>query len=48
MKIGIFGGTFSPIHNGHLNIVKDVKTELKLDVIFVVPTYMTPDKKFNI
>ena len=48
MKIGIFGGTFSPIHNGHLNIVKNVKYELGLDIVFVVPTYKTPDKKFII
>ena len=37
MKIGIYGGTFDPIHNGHIAIAKAVKTELGLDsLIFVV------------
>ncbi len=48
MKIGIFGGTFSPIHNGHLNIAKNVKKKLDLDVVFIIPTYKTPDKKFSV
>lgn len=46
MKIGIFGGTFNPIHIGHINILKDIKKKLKLDVIYIIPTYITPDKKF--
>ena len=37
MKIGVYGGTFDPIHNGHIAIAKAVKTELGLDsLIFVV------------
>lgn len=37
MKIGIYGGTFDPIHNGHIAIAKAVKAELGLDsLIFVV------------
>jgi len=48
MKIGIFGGTFNPIHNGHINIATHVKETLKLDVIYFVPSYQTPDKQFSI
>ncbi len=48
MKIGIFGGTFNPIHMGHINMIKDIKSNLKLDVVYFVPTYQTPDKEFQI
>ena len=37
MKIGIYGGSFNPVHNGHLNIVKYVLNQLKLDKIIVIP-----------
>ena len=37
MRIGILGGTFNPVHNGHLLIADKVKSKLKLDrVIFIV------------
>ena len=48
MKIGIFGGTFNPIHNGHLNMIIDIKERLNLDVIYFVPSFKTPDKEFQI
>ncbi|BDU67598.1 MAG: nicotinate-nucleotide adenylyltransferase [Candidatus Tyloplasma litorale] len=48
MKIGIFGGTFNPIHKGHINVAKEVKVKSGLDVLYFVPSYKTPDKKFEI
>lgn len=44
MKIGVFGGTFDPIHNGHLNIIKKCYQNLKLDKIFVIPNNKSPHK----
>ena len=43
MKIGIFGGTFDPVHQGHLVLARHAREQL-LDKIFFVPTWMTPHK----
>lgn len=37
MKIGVFGGSFNPIHNGHIQIVLEAIKILNLDRIIVVP-----------
>ncbi|WP_027334496.1 nicotinate-nucleotide adenylyltransferase [Mycoplasma elephantis] len=44
MKIGIFGGSFDPIHKGHIEIAKTSINELKLDKLFFVPAYQNPFK----
>lgn len=44
MKIGILGGTFNPIHIGHLILAQEVREKLNLDKIIFVPTYLPPHK----
>lgn len=43
-KIGIFGGTFNPFHNGHANSIISVKAALGLDRMFVIPSAQNPLK----
>lgn len=43
-KIGIFGGTFNPIHNGHILLAKYCREEIELDKVLLIPTYSPPHK----
>lgn len=45
MAIGIFGGSFDPIHIGHLITTLFVKEKRNLDKIFFVPTFISPLKQ---
>lgn len=44
MKIGVFGGTFNPPHNGHVRLAKAAADELKLDKLLVIPSCIPPHK----
>lgn len=46
-KIGIFGGTFNPIHNTHLYLADEFLKQMKLDYCYIVPTYISPFKIGN-
>lgn len=45
MKIGIMGGTFDPIHNGHLMLARYALTQFQLDKIWFLPNGNPPHKK---
>ena len=45
MKIGVLGGTFNPVHNGHLVLAEEVCKKLRLDKIILIPTNLPPHKK---
>jgi nicotinate-nucleotide adenylyltransferase len=48
IRIGIFGGTFNPIHCGHLTVADDVKSTFRLDRIIFIPSAVPPHKMGNL
>ncbi|MEP3481915.1 MAG: nicotinate-nucleotide adenylyltransferase [Fuerstiella sp.] len=44
MKLGIFGGTFDPVHYGHLILVECCRQELGLDSVRLIPAGQPPHK----
>jgi nicotinate-nucleotide adenylyltransferase len=44
MRVGFFGGTFDPVHNGHVNMVEDAIRLGHLDRLLVVPAGRTVHK----
>ena len=47
LKVGILGGTFNPIHLGHLRSAEEVREALALDRIYFVPSAHPPHKSTN-
>ncbi|MDH3345778.1 MAG: nicotinate-nucleotide adenylyltransferase [Kiritimatiellaceae bacterium] len=43
-RIGVFGGSFDPVHIGHLIVAQDALEQLELDRIIFVPTAVSPHK----
>lgn len=46
-RIGLFGGTFNPIHLGHIQIVREVKARFGLDKILIIPSALPPHKELD-
>ncbi|WP_461246839.1 nicotinate (nicotinamide) nucleotide adenylyltransferase [Treponema sp. R6D11] len=44
MKLGILGGSFAPVHNGHIFLAEKAISALKLDRVVFVPAYRSPFK----
>ena len=45
MNIAIFGGSFDPLHKGHLEIIKKLFDDFKMDKVIVIPTNVSYYKK---
>ncbi|MBR2927274.1 MAG: nicotinate (nicotinamide) nucleotide adenylyltransferase [Clostridia bacterium] len=46
-RIGIYGGTFSPPHNGHIAAAKAFMEQMWLDILYVIPTATPPHKEMD-
>ncbi|QTE83335.1 nicotinate-nucleotide adenylyltransferase [Shewanella algae] len=44
MRIGLMGGTFDPVHYGHLKPAAEVKARLELDKLWLLPNHIPPHK----
>ncbi len=47
MRLGIFGGTFNPVHSGHLRTAEEARYKLRLDKVIFVPAGNPPFKERN-
>lgn len=47
MRIGLFGGTYNPIHLGHLRAATEVREAFGLDRIILIPAAQPPHKEFE-
>ena len=46
-RIGIYGGTFSPPHNGHIAAAKAFMEQMWLDFLYIIPTATPPHKEME-
>jgi nicotinate-nucleotide adenylyltransferase len=44
LRLGIFGGSFNPVHLGHISLAEKALSELKLDRVVFIPAYRSPFK----
>ncbi|MBI9098180.1 MAG: nicotinate (nicotinamide) nucleotide adenylyltransferase [Spirochaetaceae bacterium] len=47
MKIALLGGTFNPIHNGHMSLASEVKNKFHYDLILFIPSYIPAHKNVS-
>lgn len=47
IRVGIYGGTFAPVHNGHIEAARAFITQMQLDILYVVPTRIPPHKQID-
>lgn len=43
-RIGILGGSFDPVHNGHLALARQARSALHLDQVWFMPAFQSPNK----
>jgi len=47
-RLGVFGGTFNPIHIGHLVVAEEIREKFDLDRVLFIPSYLPPHKSVDI
>ncbi|MCJ8343161.1 MAG: nicotinate-nicotinamide nucleotide adenylyltransferase, partial [Cetobacterium sp.] len=48
MKIGIYGGSFNPIHRGHISVAKYALEKLNLDKLIIIPVGIPSHRENNL
>jgi len=46
-RVGLFGGTFNPVHVGHLQVIQEVKENFVLDKVYIIPAAIPPHKELG-
>ena len=46
-RVGIYGGTFSPVHNAHVETAKIFMEQMRLDYLYIIPTGIPPHKEIG-
>ena len=44
MRIGIYGGSFNPVHNGHIHLARTAMKDLGIDRLFLMPSKISPHR----
>ena len=47
MRIGIYGGTFAPVHNGHVKAAEEFFRQMELDLLYIIPAAVPPHKQLD-
>lgn len=47
MRIGIYGGSFNPVHNGHIHLAVSAADQLSLDRVYLIPSRISPHRSMN-
>jgi nicotinate-nucleotide adenylyltransferase len=43
-RLGVLGGSFDPVHNGHITLAQEAKKKFKLDRVIFIPAFQSPHK----
>lgn len=46
-RLGVYGGTFSPPHNGHIAAAREFISAAALDLLYVMPAFIPPHKRLD-
>ena len=46
-RVGIYGGTFAPVHNAHVETAKLFMEQMRLDYLFIIPSAIPPHKEID-
>lgn len=44
MRFALYGGTFNPVHYGHLTIAEEIRQRFSLDLVYFIPSALPPHK----